>query len=687
MFEGITNSSETYVDSTLNMSSKSFKKKSEDLKKEDVFQAVIIANNFNEAFDPITLSQPSCLIEVANIPLLDYSLEFLGLSGVQEAIVFCSFHADKIKNHIRQSKWSHPSSTMTINVLVSERCRSLGDAMRDIDAKAIIKNDFILLFGDTVANIEMLPILEKHRAYQKQDKGSVMTLLFKETGPGHKARSPQDKVLFAIDSMTNKVLYHKKLGATKKIHMPTEIFIEHSEVNIMYNFMDTQVSVCSPAVPPLFSDNFDFQTLEDLVKGLIINEEILCSSIYFHKLQGAEFAARVNNWHMYHSVSHDIMHRWTYPMVPDAPFIAENEAYTFLRHNVYKQKSVNLGMGCVLEEDVIIASGTTVGENSYITSSVVGKNCKIGKNVQITNSYVWDNTVIEDNCTVSFSLLAENCHIKSRSSLTEGCVVCSSVILEEGTVLKGKNIVSRPITKKDDFGYDADITCEKISEVAYIYTAKMEVSEDEVQIPKPPGLYSVEEESDEGEGVEEEESDSDMSYRDSPIPDDTNLFFSEVVDSLLRGFEDKLACDNLILEINSSRYAYNVSMQEVNYHVVRAILSLPSETKPAGFFVELHKYLVFFQPIFKNYVRNDEAQKECLKALEDMSNSRGELAEVLMKVLKFLYDSDILSEDTILQWHGSGDEASPTAASIRKQVLPFITWLQEADEESESDSD
>lgn len=52
---------------------------------------------------------------------------------------------------------------MTINVLVSERCRSLGDAMRDIDAKAIIKNDFILLFGDTVANIEMLPILEKHR--------------------------------------------------------------------------------------------------------------------------------------------------------------------------------------------------------------------------------------------------------------------------------------------------------------------------------------------------------------------------------------------------------------------------------------------------------------------------------------------------------------------------------------------
>lgn len=42
------------------------------------------------------------------------------------------------------------------------------------------------------------------------------------------------------------------------------------------------------------------------------------------------------------------------------------------------------------------------------------------------------------------------------------------------------------------------------------------------------------------------------------------VFLSEVIDSLARGFEDKLQCDNLILEINSSRYAYNVTVREVN---------------------------------------------------------------------------------------------------------------------------
>lgn len=42
-----------------------------------------------------------------------------------------------------------------------------------------------------------------------------------------------------------------------------------------------------------------------------------------------------------------------------------------------------------------------------------------------------------------------------------------------------------------------------------------------------------------------------------------SVFLTEVVDSLKRGFDDKLNCENLVLEINSSRYAYNVTVREV----------------------------------------------------------------------------------------------------------------------------
>jgi translation initiation factor eIF-2B subunit epsilon len=52
---------------------------------------------------------------------------------------------------------------MTITVMVSETCRSLGDAMRDLDTKAVIRSDFILVSGQMVANLNFLPILEHHR--------------------------------------------------------------------------------------------------------------------------------------------------------------------------------------------------------------------------------------------------------------------------------------------------------------------------------------------------------------------------------------------------------------------------------------------------------------------------------------------------------------------------------------------
>jgi translation initiation factor eIF-2B subunit epsilon len=52
---------------------------------------------------------------------------------------------------------------MTVTVIVSETCHSLGDAMRDLDAKAVIRSDFILVSGDMVGNLNLLPILEYHR--------------------------------------------------------------------------------------------------------------------------------------------------------------------------------------------------------------------------------------------------------------------------------------------------------------------------------------------------------------------------------------------------------------------------------------------------------------------------------------------------------------------------------------------
>jgi translation initiation factor eIF-2B subunit epsilon len=79
---------------------------SDDLKQEEVLQAVVIADSFNIRLVPLTNHRPRTLLPLVNVPLLDYTLEFLSAAGVQRTIVFCCSHAEQIKQHIQQSKWS-----------------------------------------------------------------------------------------------------------------------------------------------------------------------------------------------------------------------------------------------------------------------------------------------------------------------------------------------------------------------------------------------------------------------------------------------------------------------------------------------------------------------------------------------------------------------------------------------------
>ncbi|PNF27949.1 hypothetical protein B7P43_G16441 [Cryptotermes secundus] len=349
---------------------------------------------------------------------------------------------------------------------------------------------------------------------------------------------------------------------------------------------------------------------------------------------------------------------------------------------------------CFLEEDIVIAENTSVGENSHISHSVIGKNCHIGKNVTICNSYVWDNVTVGDNCHINFTLVGHQSKLGTGVRLSKGCVLCPGVVLPLDTHLEGSILVASSEQNKESLEQDEAYKLEKLADKAYcLHVDQAEYDcEAEGRAQHLCGLWLGTSGLDSKSDSEEDLSaSSEMSDHASPVPDDIHLFFSEVMDSLTRGYDDKLHPDNLILEINSSRYAYNVSVREVNYFVVKALLSLPIQAQSADsglkYVMEFSKMLRDLFPILQNYVRNSDAQDDCLQALEDMAASTDTVCEGLLKLLHLLYDKDILGEDAILKWYNSDDKSS-TAAALRKQVAPFIKWLEEADEESdESQSD
>ena len=68
-------------------------------------------------------------------------------------------------------------SSAQVTLVVSTNCRSAGEALRLIDQKDIIKADFVLVSGDTVANMDLAAVLAQHKARRARDKNAIMTMV------------------------------------------------------------------------------------------------------------------------------------------------------------------------------------------------------------------------------------------------------------------------------------------------------------------------------------------------------------------------------------------------------------------------------------------------------------------------------------------------------------------------------
>ena len=156
-------------------------------KNDHPLQAVVLADSFNTKFRPITLEKPKMLLPLVNVPMLEYTLEFLASSGVKEIILFCSWHADKYKAYVKASpKWNED----VVKIISRPQCQDAGSALRELDEVSIIKSDpFILLSGDVVANINLSNIVDLHKARRKESKSNIMTMVFMRTHSNNRVRT------------------------------------------------------------------------------------------------------------------------------------------------------------------------------------------------------------------------------------------------------------------------------------------------------------------------------------------------------------------------------------------------------------------------------------------------------------------------------------------------------------------
>lgn len=95
--------------------------------------------------------------------------------------------------------------------------------------------------------------------------------------------------------------------------------------------------------------------------------------------------------------------------------------------------------------------------------------------------------------------------------------------------------------------------------------------------------------------------------------------------------------------------------------------------------------------LLRKFCKNEKAQKGLLGGIERLVGvSHKDLLPKVPMILKALYDTDLVDEETFLSW---GEKASKKyvdrkiSKEIREKAEPFLAWLKEADEEDSEEDD
>uniref|UniRef100_A0A0N5ADX0 Translation initiation factor eIF2B subunit epsilon n=1 Tax=Syphacia muris TaxID=451379 RepID=A0A0N5ADX0_9BILA len=637
--------------------------KSEEEKQEPALKAVIVADCFDSRFLPVlddSLSWGS--LRVANVEILHYTLEWLSRTDIRDVIVASVDERGATINRILEF-WT--DCFTSLKLISCKNCMSVGDVIREIDGRSLITSEFLLITNPaSFCAISLRPQI-KTFFERRKDKNNVMTLLYAKRGGANP--------IVCLEKTTNRLVFYHRSDGSSRIDIDKGTFIR--EATVRSDIQDTGIALCSPVICSQFSDNFDFQYRDDIIREILVNEEILCQNIHVDILPNDAAAFTVSDYEGLLQANTLILQRWLYPLIPsrigDQNFMTiRNNVYVALTDGDISQHTftsntcllnsagpnVVFGTNCSIDSKATIKCAAVgdncfIGENSVVISSIIGNNVKLGKDVKVFQSFIADNVIIEDGAAVGpQSIIGHNVLVQKQCVLAKSTICAIKCDEEEEGI----------ICAQHQCGYEWKFA--NGNQFWHLTSKKRYRSESSV-------------------AEKDLEKDRNADNTASNELNTVEKFLEEVKESMERIAAETSVNNqllkNLILEINSSKLAYNVSMDDVAKYVFLSFLMLPQIQK----FSDIKKMGSEWRLLFHNYFKPIKSQIQGLLAIEEYSTASEKFRSIAANTVHFFYELDVFDEKAILDWYETVEENVP----IKQLVAPIIKWLNTADEEDDSE--
>ena len=647
------------------------------LKRKYVNTAVVLADSFNQRFTPVTLEVPRCLIPLVNAPMLDYTIEFLLANNIENIFVFCVTHADMVQEYLAQSQWADH-----VKCIVSSSVSTLGDALRRIQDENVIESDFVLLHADVVANLPLEKVLLKHRLAKEKDPTVLMTTVYKKATPLHASRSLEDDTIVGL-SDTGEILFVDNDPHSIAIEIDPMLILQ-SDLRLHYDLIDTHIDICSVEVLQLFKDNFDYQNVRgEFIKG-VMGDDITDHRLFAHIVSNNHYATRVKDLRTYASVTRDIIHRWTAPVVVDNSLLDPLSTYRLRRGFVHLEHNVKLHPRTKIGSHTVMGSGTTVGAGTIISRSVIGRDCTIGSNCSIINSFLLGSVTVDDNARIEWSVLCSKVRIFVGVTIGRGCMLSFGVHVGPAVAVKNNTrlttLQGEGCSRNMDLG-DKGVGFQWIDEDAdFLVSGGRKAS------------------------LTGHDSDNDTMFTSStPLIDESDVFDTdseldpaasgvmatdfdlEVREIVLEGVQLGHSVENLALEINGRKFAHDKTFLDcvrcILYAFMKSVPEDVAEGKPL--LTALQKVLKKYRGLLAKFLQEDEVS-EIIWALQEFCEDKqlARFASTFPFVLHTLYDIDLVDEESIFEWEKEQASLMGEDRRFLEMSSKFLEWLREADDDS-----
>ncbi len=340
-------------------------------------KAIVLAGGFGTRLRPISCSRPKLLFPICNRPLLDWTLERLDKSGIQDAVLALNYMAEAFMQR-------YGDSTRGMRLFYSREEKPLGTGGPIKRAEELIGHEepFLVLNGDILTDFDYSKLVKKH----VEKEATATIALYRVKDPSR----------YGVAELTEKNRVVRFVEKPVREEAPS-------------NLANAGIYVLDPKI------------LDYIPSGrrVSIEREVFPKLAEEGKLYGYDFEGL-----------------WIDIGKPE-DYLKANKL--LLDTEIKKSqlgKSVSIKSTVKIKDPTTVGEEVSIGEKSKVGPyTAIGERTILGKGVHVQNSIIFPGVMISDFTSIASAIIGEDAIVGRHVKIRDGCMIGDHAVIQDNVVL------------------------------------------------------------------------------------------------------------------------------------------------------------------------------------------------------------------------------------------------------------